>query len=242
MSKGIRNVCFTINEKNTGPAALRWNREDLEGWLKEWNEKDLPTEVTYLVAQLECGEEEKTYHIQGYAEFTKQLKLDKIKELFDCYHVHLAARKGTAAQAAAYCKKDDTWVNDTLRVERGKPKEQGRRTDLETMARKINDGGEEAILEIAEERPDLIVRYHKGFKELAILKNPPKERDEPTVLYFYGPPGCGKSRLAHKLYPNAYTANDKKEGWFDNYRGEKVIIFDEFEGNYPIREMLRLLD
>lgn len=256
--KGARNVCFTIW------AVKGWTPEDLEGWLATWQVIDLPAHVRYICAQLEQapepenldhGDDEKKdiinrweehngFHIQGYIEFTKQLTYDKIKLLFECNHVHLAPRhkKSNAQAAAAYCKKDDTWVKDSTRVERGEISGQGRRTDLESYARRVAEGGDEAITNLADERPDLIVRYYKGFQVLNSIKNPPKFRDRPTIIYLYGPPGCGKSRLAHTLYVDAYSATDKREGWFDGYRGQEVVIFDDFEGNYPLREMLKLLD
>lgn len=251
--KGARNVCFTLW------AANGWTPEDLEGWLATWQVIDLPDCVRYIVAQHEQAprpdiiegkdeiakwDEHEGHHIQGYIEFTKQLTYDKIKLLFECNHVHLEPRhkKSNAQAAAAYCKKNDTYVPGSTRVERGELSSQGRRTDLESYARRIAEGGEAAIRGLADERPDLIVRYHKGFQVLNSIKNPPRFRDQPTVIYLYGKPGCGKSRLAHTLYPNAYSATDKKEGWFDGYQGQEEVIFDDFEGNYPLREMLKIID
>lgn len=227
----FRNCCFTIFE-------------EAEEFYTEWKEKDLPSSIKYLVYQLETCPETKQIHVQGYVEFSakQQLTLEGIKCLFERLSMHIEQRKGTAAEAAAYCKKDDTRVPGVPYVERGTISQQGRRSDLEGYAARVAAGGEAAIQAVASEAPQVFVRYYRGLQALAAYTSPPAMRPRPSILYMWGRPGCGKSRLAHNMFPEAYCATDKKEGWFDGYRGQDTIIFDDFEGNYPLREMLKLLD
>lgn len=222
-----RNFCFTSYDLNVG---------------EYFSVCDLPPSIKYLVYQQEVCPETKRDHIQGYCELTKQLTLEDVKVLFNDLALHVEQRKGTAAQAADYCKKDNTYKPGGLRVERGTISNPGRRTDLEALAATVVAGGQAAITEIARNHPGQYVRVHRGLEALAARVSPPTYRGRPYLLYMFGSPGCGKSRLAHDVYPNAYCATDKKEGWFDGYRGEECIIFDDFEGNFPLREMLKLCD
>ena len=227
MSK-CRNVMFTIF---TEP----------ESWYQNWMENDLPEVISYLCFQREICPESKREHIQGYAEFTKQLTFTKIKELFNRHDVHLEARKGTGDQAVAYCTKEESRLHDTVPCQRGARKEPGRRTDLEAIAREVMSAGR-ITASIAEAHPAAVVRNFRGLQQLGALTNPPRMRPRPEMIYMEGPPGCGKSRLAWNMFPDAYGCSDQKEAWFDGYMGQMTVIFDDFEGNFPLRSMLKLID
>ena len=66
----------------------------------------LPDQITYLVWGLECGKAG-TQHWQMNAEFKDAVTVATSKKLFGNDTIHIAKRRGTAAQAAAYCKKLD---------------------------------------------------------------------------------------------------------------------------------------
>lgn len=84
------------------------------------------TKITYLVIGREIGESG-TRHFQGYVEFSQRLRLTQVKQLPGFGRAHLELRRGSAAEAAEYCLKD----NDVL-VEVGErsSSNQGARTDL----------------------------------------------------------------------------------------------------------------
>lgn len=67
-------------------------------------------------------------------------------------------------------------------------------------------------------------------------------RGPPRIYWLKGETGCGKSRFAAWRWPDAYLARDSKEGWFDRYNGEKVVLFEDFGGQFPYRDLLRLTD
>lgn len=46
-------------------------------------------------------------------------------------------------------------------------------------------------------------------------------------LWYFGPPGTGKSRKARDLHPNAYLK--ALNHWWDGYAGEETVIIDEWE-------------
>ena len=82
-----RNWCFTLNN---------YTAED-EARLASLSCK-------YIVYGREVGESG-TPHLQGYVEFNKGRKFEKVKSLLGD-SVHLEMRRGTSKEASDYCKKD----------------------------------------------------------------------------------------------------------------------------------------
>lgn len=222
-----RNYCFTVNAL---PSTF----------FKHWETCDLPELVTYIVFQKEVAPETGHLHVQGYVQLSKALSLKQVQVLLRS-KCHLEKAKGSGAQNRAYCSKSESRLDGSSFVERGALKEQGRRTDLEALAERVVAVGA-VTAELARENPSAFVRNYRGLQALARITSPPRMRSAPRVVYLYGPPGCGKSRLAHLMWPDAYSCTDQKEGWFDNYNNESCVIFDDFEGNFPLRPMLKLLD
>ena len=65
---------------------------------------------------------------------------------------------------------------------------------------------------------DLYQLCTKKFENLAELDN----------WWFWGPPGCGKSSTARRLWPDHYC-KDPDSIWFTGYKDEPTIIIDDFE-------------
>lgn len=63
------------------------------------------------------------------------------------------------------------------------------------------------------------------------------------VHYLWGKTGTGKTRYVMEKYgySNVYRITDYDHP-FDGYKGEKVILFDEFRSSLKITDMLTLLD
>lgn len=222
-----RNYCFTVNAEP-------------KRFFNHWQTCDLPTLVQYIVFQKEVAPETGHLHVQGYVQLTKPLSKKQTQVLLRS-NAHLEASKGSAAQNKAYCTKTESRLDGTDPVERGVAKEQGRRTDLEAIAQRVVTE-RRVSQELIMEHPSVFVRNYRGLQALARMVAPPSGRPMPKVIYMVGPPGCGKSRLAHLMFPAAYSCTDQKEAWFDGYANESTVIFDDFEGNFNLRSMLKLLD
>ena len=63
------------------------------------------------------------------------------------------------------------------------------------------------------------------------------------VTYIYGATGVGKTRSVLDKYgdENVYRVTNYKHP-FDGYKGEQVLIFDEFRSSIPLADMLNYLD
>lgn len=210
-----RNICFTLNN---------YDDDDIK-FLQE----ELP--CSYLVFGRETGVKG-TPHLQGYVEFANSKPLAWIRKQLK--GAHCEKRLGSASEAAAYCKKDKNFE------ERGEMKCQGKRNDLDDIKVLIDKGG--GLLNIAEENFGAFVRYHKSFELYRTLK---LEQDRsvfhpPSVVWCYGGAGSGKTRYAIEFDPRCYI----KDGtmWWNGYRQQNVIIIDDFDGKWPYRDLLRLLD
>lgn len=197
---------------------------------------DYPAFISYCIWQLEEAPESKLLHKQGYVECNTTVSLNQLKKWLPMAHWEI--RKGSQSDAINYCKKEDTRVEGPH--EYGKPKEQGKRNDIGDAMESIKKGSD--LKAMIEEHPAVYFKYSRAVEKAQRIFHPPKMRPKPQIRFFYGRPGSGKSFNAHNLAPDAYSASDLKECWFDGYNGEDTIIFDDFEGNFNLRLMLKLLD
>jgi len=139
--------------------------------------------------------------------------------------------RGTPEEASVYCKKaGQFWEVGELPV-------QGKRSDLVAVAERVRSGA--SLVEIAEEAPGMFVRYSKGLTVLKMTLL--RDRTEmPAVAWLWGPSGAGKSRYAVDLGFSFYIKDGTQ--WWDGYDGQECIIIDDFDGKWPLRDFLRLLD
>lgn len=209
-------------------------------FIEEWQEKDLPPEVVWCIGQLEIAPETKHEHAQCFFYFKNAKTLEATKKWFGEYHPHLIEANGDFDEQETYCTKEASRHPDNKSFNRGQKPKQGSRTDLAALALRIQEGA--TPKDVALENPAEFIRYHGGIRAYHQVINVPKVRPEPEILFIHGPPACGKTYYANEVFPDAFSVIDMKEGWFDGYAGEDTVIFEEFEGNYPLRSMLQLLD
>lgn len=207
-----RNWCFTLNNYIEDDIILM---------------KDI--DYKYLVMGYEVGDSG-TPHIQGYIEFVNQRTLGGLKKINK--NIHWEIRRGTAKQASDYCKKTEKFE------EFGKISRQGNRTDLDEIASRIK---EVSLKTIAEEYPIEYIKYNKGLTALKNVNTEYRDRNiKPNILWLWGKSGVGKTKYAFDNHVDVYI----KDGtmWWDNYEQNECILIDDFDGKWPYRDLLRLLD
>lgn len=180
--------------------------------------------VTYLHVGTETGENG-TPHLQGYLETKKKVTLSGLKKLFGDLQVspHLEVARGTLQQNIDYCSKESPLIIC------GEPMKPGKRTDLDDIKRDIDEGMR--MDGLWENHFSKMIQYRRGFE--AYIDTRAKQRSEPPkVFIYYGDTsGTGKTRTAFSLAeeygePFVYMGG----GWFDGYCGQRLAIFDEFDG------------
>lgn len=210
----LRNVCITLNNYTIDELAH----------LGKCDER-----IQYMILGHEVGESG-TRHLQGYVEFTKQIKFNTVKKIIS-ERAHLEPRMGTAVQARDYCMKDgDYWEYGTM-------KKQGERKDLDNIRQLAAEEGMRTVTRRGNFQQIKVAEKYLTYNE--------EPRDwKPTVYWLWGPTGTGKSRKARELTEkmDTYTKNDGTK-WWEGYDGQEAVIIDDFRPSWwSITEMLSLLD
>ncbi len=201
--------------------------------------------MEYLVYQEEIGDSG-TYHFQGYCEFKSQTRLAAVKAVLGGDSVHIERRRGTAAQAIAYSKKDDTRVPHTQPYEEGEPRTQGKRLDLEGFKDEVMGGAK--LRDVLDEHFGIIARYPKFYQTLTLLHRPIRET-QLEVSLFIGDTGLGKTRTVMDQFgaDTSFYRTPLNNGtmWFDGYDGHSEVLLDDFAGaasHVTLCTLLQLLD
>lgn len=157
-----------------------------------------------------------TPHLQGSVVF------HQAKTLVYCRKVLSRARwaimERSIEEASDYCKKDGDFF------ESGKIPQQGKRSDLDAAISTLKTHGYKRV---AEDHPREFVKFHRGFKELALTIGEKYEHHSVRGIWIYGPPGTGKSHAARNFDEDIYIKAQNK--WFDGYAGESVILLDDLD-------------
>lgn len=209
-----------------------------EAQCSEITEK-FPSIFKYFIASKEVGEN-LTPHLQCYGETTNKHTISglqkKIQDLNANLRLHIEVAGGTAQQNIEYCTKTgDPWFEHGTR-----PKGQGKRTDLEVLCAKMEQG--ESLNDLIKAHPSSYIKYSSGIQKLYAFYNQP--RNHMTIGYWlHGETGTGKSRWVHENFPDAFwKLPDCK--WFDGYNGQETVVLDDYR---PTKELsfqmlLRLVD
>lgn len=211
--------------------------------------------LKYAVWQLERAPTTGRAHYQLYCEFSEVTTRKRIQHHLPGAHVEKAI--GSREVCRAYCTKTETradgpwefFARSRSRSVSPPPHHsgggaggpgQGFRTDIAEFRDAIRNGAtDNNLLDVY---PHLMARYPGFVGSVRRALPPPADKQPPEVHIYFGPPGTGKSRLAHDLAPSAYI---KVPGmWWDMYQGESDVIMDDFYGpeDYRYSEWLKLCD
>lgn len=221
----MRNFVFTLNN---------WTEEE-EQKLQTWvQESEI---VRYAVWGREVGESG-TPHLQGYVELTAKRAFNTVRRvLFD--RAHIEKRRGSAAEAAKYCKKDGDFF------EWGKISSPGKRTDIATMRDLALKG--ERDYESLQQLP-MIMKYPRGWqfaKQVGLARTTTAFRHL-NVHVLWGPGGSGKTKYVfdHHSAEDVYVLDQPagSQPWFDGYDGQEILLLDDFYGWLKWGFFLKVLD
>lgn len=223
--------CFTSNDTETDQPFL----EAIKGGLGT-----LERHVRYIVFQKERAQTGKT-HYQGYVEFKKSHRLNGVRDII-ASNAHFEPRIGTAAEAIAYCKKDDTRIEGPWEAGEAS-KGAGTRTDLGVFRDAIKDGGRRALL--YEQYPGMMARYPKFYEGYRMTLQPEGWR-KVTCILLIGDTGTGKTRYIYDNWLGFWRLPMITTGlWFDTYDGHTHALIDDFAGaasKVSLVSLLQILD
>lgn len=199
-----------------------------------------------LAGQLEICPSTAREHFQGYVEFSKPIRLSGLKKICGTTHWELA--KGTQLQCITYCTKDESRKeNATPRIDPSlKSGGQGARNDISESARKIATG-EWGRQEVADNAPELILKFSRGVNELLRMAGQKSAREQRLglrVVILWGDAGSGKTRYAFGNGESVFILERSNSDniWWDGYEHESTLLIDDFYGWCKHSLLLRLLD
>ena len=200
-----------------------------------------------------CDEvgEQGTPHTHVYAVFKNSVMFETMLKQF--YGVHIDKAIGSNRENRDYVRKEGKYLNDpkhdtnlpetfeewgTLPHDRSKQE-----TQAEQIMQMVRDGKSNA--EILDECPTAYskLNYIEQARQTLLAERYKNEFRKMEVTYIWGETGVGKTRTVMETYgyPNVYRVTDYAHP-FDSYKGQDVVVFEEFRSSLPIADMLIYLD
>ncbi len=194
---------------------------------------------------------EGTYHTHVYTVFKNAVEFTTVQRRF--YGAHIEAAHGSHWENRDYIRKDGKWAEDA-KHETNLPDTFEESGELPEEQDKRRNQSEEvlAMLEAGADNVDIIRAFPTQMNHLrnidatrqALLES--KYRTtfrELTVQYLWGQTGVGKTRSVMEKhgYENVYQVTNYAHP-FDGYRGQPVMLLDEFRSSLTVADMLKYLD
>lgn len=190
----------------------------LNNYTEEEEKAIAAIECRYVVYGREVGESG-TPHLQGYIYFTNKKSRPQLSKLIP--RAFLEAVKGTPEQAIQYCKKDGNFEERGTPPVSPKKKGENEKKRYQRAWELAKEGKFEEI------DADIRVRHINKLQKIRSEFGPPPESIPELINeWYWGDTGAGKSRKAREENPRAYIKNPNK--WWCGYRGEEVVIIDEW--------------
>lgn len=232
-----RKWLITINN----PIEKDWTHDNLKNALQKMN-------LVYWCMSDEKGE---TFHTHIYLVSKSPIRRVTLDNLFTGGHFDKC--KGSSAENRDYVFKIGKWLGsdkeDTnfpeSHEEYGElPTDRpGARTDITELYELIKEGC--SNYEIMENNPKYMLHMDKVERaRQSIREEEFKDKWRSLeVTYIFGKTGAGKTRgvMEQYGYSNVYRVTDYEHP-FDSYKGQEVIIFEEFRSSLRIDDMLKYLD
>lgn len=208
--------------------------------------------ILYFCMSDEIGLECKTCHTHVYACFHSAVRFSTLLKRFEGAHFEMA--RGTSEQNRDYvfksgkwknCEKGETSIEGTQEEYGELPVERpGHRSDLDDLYDMIRQGMDD--YEILEQMPDKMLCLDKIQKAREVLRSKQYEDVERDieVIYSYGDTGTGKTSSVYKAhgYREVCMITNYRGHAFDDYRGQDVLLFEEFRSSLYLDDMLKYLD
>lgn len=202
----------------------------------------------YGVVQSEIAPTTGTAHLQFFFILKQKKRKGTILNAPGLARCHLRKRylNSTNAQAAEYCKKEESREPDTEPWEFGElpPDQQGKRNDWAEFTADLAAGTGDR--DLAAKHTRLYAANMQRVDALRQLLGPrgPVEYSQPYVEVHYGDSDSFKSRAVWEAIGDndCFKQIPGQGKWFDNYFHEDYVWLDDFRAGVSIDLLLQLLD
>lgn len=219
--------CFTLNN---------YTDEEHSGILR-----CLRSTTEYFIIGKEIGESG-TPHLQGYTVFKRRYRLTQVKaELGRRAHIEIS--RGTPSDNRVYCSKGGDYEEGGTCPSDGEGSKASKdRDELAREWRSRMEHGRSGLDQFAVDNPGTYYFHRSTLLRNSMGHARAVPRPGVTARWYWGPPGVGKSRLAHEQMPDAYIKEPRTK-WWNGYMMEKDVIIDDFGPNgIDINHLLRWFD
>lgn len=210
--------------------------------------------IKYACFCREIGEQG-TEHMHIYVVFRSARRFSTLQRKWVGCHIEKAL--GSPSDNRDYILKEGKWA-DTAKAEtkiEGSFREFGelpedsymsRLGDMEEIIEELKAGSSTA--DIIESHPKQLMKANNidAARQTFLAKEYKNKYRNVTVTYIYAPIGVDKTRKIYEQFDAKdicrITNYDRRNMRFDAYHGEDVLVFEEYEEQLPITEMLCYLD
>ena len=196
-----------------------------------------------------------TYHTHVYLYSESPMRFETVKKRFPTAHIDKAA--GSSRSNRDYIRKEGKWADtdkaDT-RVE-GSFKEFGTIPDeseeksprMAQLMKHIQDGLSNVEILQIDPSYGFKIREMDQLRQQLLNDKYIRENRKVTVHYIYGDSGTGKTRSIFEKHPATDICRitsypPRGNVLFDSYKGQPVLVFEEFHSQISISDMLNFLD
>ena len=196
-----------------------------------------------------------TYHTHLYLYSHSPMRFETLKKRFPTAHIDKAA--GSSQSNRDYIRKEGKWADtdkaDT-RVE-GTFKEFGTIPDeseekspkMAQLMKYIEDGLTNVEILQIDPSYGFKIREMDQLRQQLLNDRYIRENRKVNVHYIYGDSGTGKTRSIYEKYPATDICRitsypPRGNVLFDSYKGQPVLVFEEFHSQISISDMLNYLD
>lgn len=144
---------------------------------------------------------------------------------------HFQECNGTLAQNEKYCAKAGQYTEYGV-----KPMGDGKKRSLECLAEAVVEAGRTGVpldeVVLQPESQATFCQYNNGLSKLYNMAVTQKCRKvdkdfAPEVIYIWGPPGSGKTRMVRELDPEVFMIPlADKYKWKDGYCGQDAVVYE----------------
>lgn len=243
MKKDTRYRRYILTINNPGD---EWTHENIRAALEKMS-------LSYWCIADEKGLKEQTPHTHlFFAAKSSAIRFSTVKRHFPTAHIEPA--QGSSEECREYIQKSGKWAEDekadtvipgTFKEWGEIPIERpGQRTDLAIAYEMLRDGA--SVLEVIEHNPDMMrFRNHLEQTQQDLIAEEYRTTfRQLDVTYISGATAYGKTRyvMDKYRYENVCQITGYQHGCFDKYRGEDVLILDEYSSSFRIQDLNNYLD
>lgn len=192
-------------------------------------------------------------HFQVFAQGKRQRfsTLKKKLKAVGLGDTHMEPRKGSVSEAVGYCSKEKTRDGDVFefgQIDKHEKEDshQGERSDLQRLKARA-EAGETVNQILLSEDGERAARYLGWLRATCEAAQTAKYRtavrEGLEVYYLWGETGTGKTTYVYENegIGDTYTVTDYAHP-FDQYEGERVLLLDEYTGQFSMPSILKILD